>query len=273
MPRYKLIIEYNGAPFCGWQRQSGFPSVQQTLEEAMEQFAGHPVRLFCAGRTDTGVHALHQVAHADLLRDWPEETVRDATNACLKDRSKGDYAYVCVLRAEKVPTSFHARLSATKRRYLYRILNRRAPPGVEAGRVWHVPQPIRLDTMRDAASKLLGHHDFTTFRSAHCQAPGPFKTLDRLDVTGEGEEIHVHAAARSFLHHQVRSMVGTIVQAGLGRWSADDVRAALEARDRTRCGPQAPACGLYFVGVDYGEPVSRIEAVPDGGSEARPEQR
>lgn len=253
MPRYKLIIEYNGTPFCGWQRQDGHPSVQQTLEEAIEQFSCEPVRLHCAGRTDTGVHAFHQVVHVDLTREWPENTVRNAVNACLRDRAKGRDAYVAVLSAHSVHSSFHARLSAVRRHYMYRILNRSAPPGIEVGRVWHQPRPIDCDVMQAAASQLLGHHDFTTFRASQCQAPSPFKTLERLSVVREKEEVHVYASARSFLHHQVRAMVGTIVQAGLGRWSVEDVHNALLARERKQCGPQAPACGLYFIGVDYPE--------------------
>ena len=252
MPRYKLIIDYNGAPFCGWQRQAGHPSVQQTLEEAIEQFTRHFVRLHCAGRTDTGVHAFHQVVHVDLEKDWENATVRDAVNACLRDRAGNAVpAYISVLSAEKVSENFNARLSAIRRHYFYRILNRRAPAGVETGRVWHLPRPVDPDIMHKAAQYLVGHHDFTTFRSAHCQAPSPFKTLEKLDVIRQGEEIHVFASARSFLHHQVRSMVGTIAQAGLGRWRAEMVKEALEARDRKRCGPQAPAYGLYFIGVDY----------------------
>ncbi len=245
MPRYKLVIEYDGTPFSGWQRQANGPSVQQALEEAIERFAGHPVRLHCAGRTDAGVHAAHQVAHVTLERVWRADTVRDAANAHLRPQP------VSVLAVEVVPESFDARRSALRRHYLYRILNRRPPPGLDVNRVWHVPWPLDAVAMHEAAQILVGRHDFTTFRAAECQAKSPLRTLDRLDVDRHGEEIRVAASARSFLHHQVRSMVGTLMLVGCGRWSAADLRAALDARDRARCGPMAPAAGLYLVGVDY----------------------
>jgi len=245
MPRYKLIIEYDGTPFAGWQRQANGRSVQQAIEEAIEGFAGRPVRIQTAGRTDAGVHATHQVAHVEVDREWPTDTVRDATNAHLKPEP------VAILQAEVVPDTFNARTSAQKRHYLYRILNRRAPPGLDVNRVWHVPWRLDAEAMHAAAQTLVGRHDFTTFRAAECQANSPERTLDRLNVVREGEEIRVAASAPSFLHHQVRSMVGTIALAGAGRWSVEDVRAALEAKDRTQCGPTAPACGLYLVGVDY----------------------
>ena len=245
MPRYKLVIEYDGTPFSGWQRQMNGRSVQQAVEEAIEGFAGHAVRIHCAGRTDAGVHATHQVAHVDLDKEWRTDTVRDAANAHLKPEP------VSVLDAAIVPDSFHARTSARKRHYLYRILNRRTPPSLDRDRVWHVPWPLDSGAMHAAAQVLVGQHDFTTFRAAECQAKSPVKTLDRLDVDHRDGEIRLTAAARSFLHHQVRSMVGTVMLAGAGRWTCSDVRDALEARDRTRCGPMAPACGLYLVGVDY----------------------
>jgi tRNA pseudouridine38-40 synthase len=245
MPRYKLIIEYDGTPFVGWQRQINGRSVQQAVEEAIEGFSGHAVRIHCAGRTDAGVHATHQVAHVDLEKDWRADTVRDATNAHLKPEP------VSVLEAEIVPDSFHARTSAQKRHYVYRILNRRSPPSLDANRVWHVPWPLDAEVMQAAAQVLVGRHDFTTFRAAECQAKSPVKTLDRLDVERRGAEIALNASARSFLHHQVRSMVGTIMLAGAGHWSVDDVRQALAAKDRTRCGAMAPPCGLYLAGVDY----------------------
>jgi tRNA pseudouridine38-40 synthase len=245
MPRYKLVLEYDGTPFSGWQRQAGRPSVQQAVEEAVERFCGRPVRVHCAGRTDAGVHATHQVAHLDLDRDWRTDTVRDATNAHLRP------APVAVLAAETVGADFNARTSARARHYLYRILNRRAPPALDANRVWPVPWPLEAGLMHEAAQTLVGRHDFTTFRAAECQASGPVRTLDRLDVARVGDEIRIAASARSFLHHQVRSMVGTVILAGCGRWRVEDVRAALEARDRTRCGPMAPPSGLYLVGVDY----------------------
>ena len=245
MPRYKLTIEYDGTPFAGWQRQINGRSVQQALEEAVEAFAGRPVRVHCAGRTDAGVHATGQVAHVDLDKDWRTDTVRDATNAHLKSEP------VAVLAAGVVPETFHARTSARKRHYVYRILNRRSPPALDVDRVWHVPWRLDAVAMQAGAQALLGQHDFTTFRAAECQAKSPIKTLDRLDVEREGDAIRVFASARSFLHHQVRSMVGTLMLVGAGRWSADDVRAALEAKDRARCGPTAPAGGLTLVRVDY----------------------
>jgi tRNA pseudouridine38-40 synthase len=245
VPRYKLVIEYDGTPFAGWQRQANGPSVQQALEVAIGRFTGEAVRLTAAGRTDAGVHARQQVAHIDLTKDWRADTVRDATNAHLKPDP------VSVLSAEPVPESFDARFSALERRYLYRVLNRRAPPALDGTRVWHVPWPLDEGPMAEAAQSLVGRHDFTTFRAAECQAKSPFRTLDWLAVERAGEEIRIEAAARSFLHHQVRSMVGTLMLAGAGRWSAADVRAALEARDRSRCGPMAPAAGLYLVGVRY----------------------
>lgn len=245
MPRYKLVVEYDGTPYTGWQFQANGRAVQQVLEEAIQAFAGHPVRLHCAGRTDAGVHATHQVAHVDLEKPFRPDTVRDAANAHLRPNP------IAVLSAEEVDESFSARLSATGRHYLYRILARRAPAGIDANRVWHIPWRLDAGVMHEAAQLLVGHNDFTTFRAADCQGRTPWKTLDRLDVSRAGEEIHVHASARSFLHHQVRSMVGTIMLPAAGRWRLEDVRAALEARDRTRCGPMAPACGLYLIGVDY----------------------
>ena len=245
MPRYKLVLEYDGTPFTGWQRQINGRSVQQALEEALEPLAGRPVRVHCAGRTDAGVHATHQVVHVDLDEERRTDTVRDATNAHLRPEP------VSVLAVERVPASFHARLTAMRRHYLYRILNRRAPPGLDVNRVWHVPWPLDAAVMQEAAQVLVGRHDFTTFRASECQANSPVRTLERLDVERIGDELRIHASARSFLHHQVRSMVGTLAKAGSGRWSVADVRAALEARDRTRCGPMAPPAGLYLVGVDY----------------------
>jgi len=245
MPRYKLVVEYDGTPFTGWQHQTNGLSVQQAVEEAIARFAGEKVRIHCAGRTDSGVHATFQVVHVDLAKEWRPDTVRDATNAHLKP------APVAILSAEPVPETFSARLSAFKRHYLYRILNRRAPAALEANRVWHVAWPLDAAAMHEAAQSLVGRHDFTTFRAAECQANSPVRTLDRLDVEKVGDEIRIHASARSFLHHQVRSMVGTLERVGAGRWAVEDVGAVLEARDRKRCGPMAPATGLYLVGVDY----------------------
>jgi tRNA pseudouridine38-40 synthase len=239
VPRYKLTIEYDGTPFSGWQHQANGRSVQEAIETALARWVGRSVRLHCAGRTDAGVHATHQVAHVDLDREVRTDTVRDATNAHLRPEP------VAILGAEAVPETFHARLSAKKRRYVYRILNRRAPPGLDQTRVWHVPWALDADVMQAAASLLVGRHDFTTFRAAECQGRSPIKTLDRLDVERDGDEVRVHAASRSFLHHQVRSMVGTIMLPGAGRWRVEQVGEALEARDRARCGPVAPAAGLY----------------------------
>jgi len=245
VPRYKLTIEYDGGPFAGWQRQANGPSVQQALEEAILAFAGETVVVKGAGRTDAGVHALGQVAHIDLARDWTPDTVRDAINAHLRP------APVAVLGAEAASPDFDARFSATKRHYLYRILDRRPPPALDRGRVWHVRGRLDTEAMHAAAQALVGHHDFTTFRAAECQARTPMRTLDRLDVSREGGEIAIRASARSFLHSQVRSMAGALKKVGEGRWKVGDVGAALAARDRTRAGPVAPPEGLYLVAVDY----------------------
>lgn len=248
MTRYKLVVEYDGTPYSGWQFQDNARSVQEVVERAITAFCGHPVRLHCAGRTDAGVHATHQVVHVDLERPMAGWKIRDAANAHMRDD------LVAVVSAEEAPEGFHARLSATKRHYLYRILNRGAPATFDRTRVWHVRQTIDVARMQEAADTLVGHHDFTTFRASQCQAKSPWKTLERLVVERHGDEVHVHASSRSFLHNQVRSMVGTIALAGIGRWSVADVRAALAARDRTRCAALAPPHGLYFVGVDYDAP-------------------
>ena len=245
MPRYKLTIEYDGAPFLGWQIQDQGPSVQGAMTAAVEAFCGERVKVQGAGRTDTGVHALGQVAHIDLARDWPSDTVRDALTAQLRPLP------IAVLAAEKVPDSFDARFSARARHYLYRIVNRRADLALERGRAWRLPRPLDAAAMAAAAQRLIGRHDFTTFRHVDCQAKSPVKTLDRLDVTRAGEEIRIDAVARSFLHSQVRSMVGALVFVGEGRWSTDDLAAARDARDRSACAPVAPPEGLYLVRVDY----------------------
>jgi tRNA pseudouridine38-40 synthase len=245
MPRYKLTIEYDGTPFVGWQMQENGPSVAGALADAAERFAGERPAIGGAGRTDAGVHALGQVAHVDFTKDWDTDTVRDALNAQLRPNP------IAVLAAERVVDDFDARFSAKARHYLYRIVNRRADLALERERAWRVGKPLDAEAMHAAAQRLVGHHDFTTFRSAECQAKSPQKTLDRLDVSRAGEEIGVRASARSFLHHQVRSMVGSLVQVGEGRWRADDLAAALAAKDRARCGPVAPACGLYLLRVDY----------------------
>ena len=247
MPRYRLDIEYDGTTFSGWQRQAGQPSVQEAIETAIHGFCGEEVRIRGAGRTDAGVHARGQVAHVDLSRDWPSEKVQGALNAHLAMAG----AAVSILAASAVAEDFDARFSATARHYLYLILNRRAPPSLERNRVWHVPRALDHQAMHAAAQELVGSHDFTTFRSVQCQAKSPVKTLDLLEVTREGGMIAIRASARSFLHNQVRSLVGTLERVGAGAWTPADVRAALEARDRAACGPVAPAEGLYLMAVDY----------------------
>jgi len=245
MPRYKLLIEYDGAPFVGWQMQVPGRTVQGTLMEAIEAFCGERVKVQGAGRTDTGVHALGQVAHVDLAKDWDPDTVRDALTAHLRPHP------VAVLAAEIVPDTFDARFSARARHYLYRIVNRRTDLALERGRAWRLPRRLDESAMAAAARHLIGRHDFTTFRHVDCQAKSPVKTLDRLDVARDGEEVRIMASARSFLHSQVRSMVGSLVYVGEGRWSADDLAAARDARDRSACAMVAPSQGLYLVRVDY----------------------
>lgn len=245
MPRYRLLIEYDGGPFKGWQAQANGPSVQAALEDAIAAFSGERVRISGAGRTDTGVHATGQVAHFDLEKAWPDETVREAVNAHLWPQP------VSVLEAETAPDDFHARFSATGRRYLFRILDRRPPPALLRGRVWHVRRTLDAAAMHEAAQALVGRHDFTTFRDVNCQSKDPVKTLDVVEVRREGEEVRLEFAARSFLHRQVRSITGTLAEVGAGRWSAADVRAALEAKDRAACGPVAPPEGLYLTDVSY----------------------
>jgi tRNA pseudouridine38-40 synthase len=245
MPRYKLTIEYDGSPYVGWQAQDNGLSVQGVLTDAIAAFAGERVAVAGAGRTDTGVHALGQVAHIDLAKDWDTDKVRDAANFHLRPQP------VAVLAVEKVPTDFDARFSAVKRHYLYRIVNRRADLTLDQNRAWRVPRPLDAPAMHTAAQRLIGKHDFTTFRSTECQAKSPLKTLDRLDIARDGDEVRVTAVARSFLQHQVRSMVGSLIHVGEGKWSADGLAKALEARDRTRCGQVAPPHGLYLVRVEY----------------------
>ncbi|TCT08797.1 tRNA pseudouridine38-40 synthase [Tepidamorphus gemmatus] len=245
MPRYRLLIEYDGAPFVGWQRQANGRSVQQAIEEAVAAFCGETVRIGGAGRTDAGVHASGQVAHLDLARDWPQDTVRDALNAHLRPEP------VAILAVARVGDGFDARHSAIRRHYRYLIINRRAPLALERGKAWHVARPLDHAAMHMAAQVLVGKHDFTTFRSTECQSASPVRTLDRLDVSRQGERLVIEASARSFLHNQVRSMVGSLKLVGEGRWSAQDLAAALAARDRRACGPVAPPDGLCLVQVDY----------------------
>ena len=245
MTRWRLMIEYDGGPFMGWQRQDHGPSVQQTLEEALERMTGERAAFTAAGRTDAGVHALAMPVHVDVAKPLTPHRLREGLNALVRPQP------VSVLDVEEVADDWHARFSCVGRRYLYRILNRRAPPALDRGRVWHIAVPLDADAMQQGAAMLVGRHDFTTFRSAHCQSDSPVKTLDRLEVCREGEEIHVEAAARSFLHHQVRSMVGCLALVGRGQWAPEDMRKALEARDRAALGLNAPPHGLYFVGAEY----------------------
>ena len=245
MPRYALTVEFDGRPFMGWQRQAHGPSVQQAIEDAIFGITGERAVIHAAGRTDAGVHGLAMRAHADIGKAMTPFRLMEALNARLRPDP------VAILDCAIVPDEWHARFSCVGRSYVYRIVNRRAPLTHEAGLAWRVIQPLDADAMAQAAGALIGLHDFTTFRSAHCQAQSPVKTLDRLDVARDGDRIAIHAAARSFLHHQVRSMVGCLALVGMGRWSPDDMRAALEARDRAALGLNAPPDGLYFVRADY----------------------
>jgi tRNA pseudouridine38-40 synthase len=245
MPRYKLTIEYDGTPFFGWQIQETLPSVQGALESAVKAMCGTAVRVHGAGRTDAGVHALGQVAHVDIEKNFRSDRLRDGLNAHLRPNP------VAVLAAEIVADTFEARFSAIKRHYRYRIVNTRANLALDVGRAWRVPRRLDPDAMHEAAQRLIGKHDFTTFRDTECQAKSPEKTLDQLDVLHDGREITILTSARSFLHSQVRSMVGSLVWVGEGRWTADDLSAALAARNRAACGIVAPPQGLYLVKVDY----------------------
>jgi tRNA pseudouridine38-40 synthase len=245
MTRWRLTVEYDGGPFVGWQRQEQGPSVQQTLEEAVQRMTGEPGAVHAAGRTDAGVHALAMAAHVEIEKALTEHRLREGLNALVRP------APISVLAVERVADDWHARFSCIGRRYLYRILNRRAPAALDAGRVWHIAEPLDVEAMRAGAAMLVGRHDFTTFRSAQCQSDSPVKTLDRLDVARAGEEIRVEAAARSFLHHQVRSMVGCLALVGRGQWQPGDMRQALDARDRSALGFNAPPHGLYFVEAKY----------------------
>ena len=245
MPRYKLTIEYDGTPFVGWQVQDNGMSVQGVVADAVLAFAGERAAIGGAGRTDAGVHALGQVAHVDLAKDWPPDTVRDALNAHLRPHP------VAVLLAERVADDFDARFSAIRRHYRYRIINRRADLTFERGRAWRIAKPLDISAMQAAAQSLVGRHDFTTFRNVECQAKSPVKTLDQLDVHRRADDVQVMASARSFLHSQVRSMVGALALVGEGKWTVDDVSVALAKRDRAACAPVAPPDGLYLARVDY----------------------
>ncbi len=245
MPRYKLTIEYDGGDFVGWQRTDTGPSIQGALEAAAFAFSGEKLEVIGAGRTDSGVHALGQVAHVDFSKDYRTDKVRDALNAHLFPKP------IAILAAEHAPDDFHARFSATGRTYLYRLADRRPPLTLTRGQVWRIPQKLDVDAMHEAAQLMVGEHDFTTFRDAQCQAKSPHKTLDVLDVSRAAGEVHVWAQARSFLHRQVRSMVGTLAEVGRGKWQVRDVERALEARDRSACGPVAPPDGLCLMKVEY----------------------
>lgn len=245
MNRYKLTLEYDGTPYSGWQRQVEQLSVQQVVEEAIARFCGHGAPLTVAGRTDAGVHALAQVAHVDLQTAHDPFRVKEAVNFHLRPHP------VAILEAEAVPPEFHARFSATQRHYCYRILARRAPLTIDAHRAWRVAPPLDVQAMHRTAQSLVGTHDFTSFRDSLCQAKSPVKTLERLDVIALGEEIRIECSARSFLHHQMRNMAGSLVLVGKGRWTHEDFIAARDARDRRKGGPTAPPEGLYLTGVDY----------------------
>jgi tRNA pseudouridine38-40 synthase len=252
MPRYKLTIEYDGTPFVGWQRQANGHSVQQALEAALQRFSSESAVITGAGRTDAGVHATGQVGHVDLSYNWRSDEIRDAMNFHLRPHP------ISVVRVEAVSDDFQARFSAIRRHYVYRILNRRAPAALQRNCVWHIARALNADAMHKAAQQLLGHHDFSTFRASECQANSPMRTLERLDVVRTGDIIEIHASARSFLHHQVRSMVGCLKLVGTGTWDASRLAAALAARDRAALGLNAPAQGLYFVAATY--PDSREES-------------
>jgi tRNA pseudouridine38-40 synthase len=249
--RWRLTIEYDGGPFMGWQRQDHGPSVQQALEEALQRMTGEQAVFTAAGRTDAGVHALAMASHVDVMKPLTAHRLREGLNALVRPQP------ISVLDVAEVADDWHARFSCVGRRYLYRILARRAPPALDAGRVWHIAAPLDVDAMAEGARHLIGRHDFTTFRSAHCQSDSPVKTLDRLEVRRAGDEIHVTAAARSFLHHQVRSMVGCLAMVGRGQWKAEDMANALAARDRSALGYNAPPHGLYFVEAVYPEGAAK----------------
>ena len=254
MTRWKLTVEYDGGPFVGWQRQAIGVSVQSAIETALTRMTGAPATVHAAGRTDAGVHAMAMEAHVDIAKPLTAHRLREGINALLRP------APVSILAVEPVADDWHARFSCTGRRYLYRILNRRSPPALDRGRLWSIASPLDLAAMMEGAAHLVGSHDFTTFRSVHCQSASPVKTLDVLAVERVGDEVHLRAAARSFLHHQVRSMVGCLAMVGRGQWSPDDIRVALEARDRAALGLNAPPEGLYFVGAEYPPVIPPLRA-------------
>lgn len=246
MARFKLTLEYDGTPFSGWQRQEGVPTVQKTVETAFLDFLGESVTVWGSGRTDAGVHAKGQVAHVDVFKEYSAFSIQGAINKRLRKTS------ICLINVVEVPSDFHARFSATSRAYEYKILNRRAPSPLEQNKVWRITPPLSVEAMREAAAYLIGHHDFTSFRDSRCQAASPLKTLDRLVVEREGDIVLIKACARSFLHHQVRNIVGTLIPVGKGEWPPEKVKEILEAKDRRCAGPTAPACGLYLTMVGYG---------------------
>lgn len=269
MPRYRLTVEYDGTPYVGFQRQANGYAVQEAMERAVRKFAGEDVTIHVAGRTDTGVHAIGQVCHVDLTRDWEARRVMEAMNAHLVLAEE----CVAVIDAEKMPDDFHARFSATNRHYLYRILNRHAPIPLERQRAWWVKRPLDIAAMQDASALLIGTHDFTTFRAAQCQSKSPVKTLDVISFSRSGELVEVRVSARSFLHNQVRSIVGTLKLVGEGHWTKEDVVAALEARDHQRCGALAPPHGLYLAKVDYDCEFTPLDTTPPPRRRRRPADR
>ena len=258
MPRYRLTVEYDGTPYVGFQRQTNGYAVQEAIEKAVKKFTGEDVTLFVAGRTDTGVHALGQICHVDLARDWAPFRVMEAINAHLVMADES----ISILDVEIMDEDFHARFSAKGRRYLYRIVNRHSPAPLERHRAWWVKRPLDIDAMQDASSVLIGTHDFTTFRAVQCQAKSPVKTLDVIEFSRVGEIVEVRLFARSFLHNQVRSIVGTLKLVGEGRWTRDDVKTVLEARDHQRCGALAPSHGLYLAKVDYDVAFTKLDTTP-----------
>ncbi|ALE03329.1 tRNA pseudouridine(38-40) synthase TruA [Bartonella ancashensis] len=247
MARFKLTLEYDGSNYAGWQRQKNLRTIQSALENAIFCFCGQQTTVTTAGRTDAGVHATGQVVHVDFMKNWHVNTVHDALNAHLRQQNEN----ISILDVQNVPDSFDARFSAIKRHYLFKILNRRAPPALDTKRVWWVPKFLNVSAMHEAAQRLVGKHDFTTFRSAHCQAKSPIRTLECLDIRRDGDEVFIYARARSFLHHQIRSFAGSLMEVGIGRRTAQDLVIALHAKNRALCGVVAPPSGLYLVKIDY----------------------